>query len=98
MAPSSGEPTSCLERCEDDTILTGGGTPAVPQAGRLIFLLAAKGQGLPGKIVLMTASLQVAEDLGSGGGSDHCSIYTGPRLVFPSQRPRGLNSKDVRET
>lgn len=50
--------------CEDDTVLFGAGT----EAGWLISLLAERGRGLSGKIVLMTALLQVAEDLGSAGG------------------------------
>lgn len=50
---------------------------AIPQAGWLIPLLVERVLGLSGKIVLMTASLPVAEDLGPGVDSVNIQIVLG---------------------
>lgn len=46
-------------------------------AGWLVSLLAERGQGLSGKTVLRTASLQVAKDLGSGVDPINVQILLG---------------------
>lgn len=50
---------------------------AIPQAGWLIPLLVERGLELPRKIVLMTASLLVAEDLGPGVDPVNVQIVLG---------------------
>lgn len=55
----------------------GGWHSTIPQADWLILLLAERGLGLSGKIVLMTASLPVAEDLGPGVDPVNVQIVLG---------------------